>query len=106
MRRGEADALPLLVEARTKAFEAMELQRVLAALTALLEYEWALLATEIDPERVVASRVAAEDLAALEEAADILEAELFAEETRKLEASKKLKTRLAPTQPQPSQARA
>ena len=40
MRRGEADALPLLVEARTKAFEAMELQRILAALTALLEYEW------------------------------------------------------------------
>src|SRR5580692_580055 len=37
MRRGEADALPLLVEARTKAFEAMELQRILAA---LLEYEW------------------------------------------------------------------
>ncbi len=40
MRKGEADALPLLLEARTKAFEAMELQRVLAALTALLEYEW------------------------------------------------------------------
>jgi len=40
MRKGETDALPLLLEARTKAFEAMELQRVLAALTALLEYEW------------------------------------------------------------------
>jgi ATP/maltotriose-dependent transcriptional regulator MalT len=40
MRRGEADALPLLLEARTKAFEAMELQRILGALTALLEYEW------------------------------------------------------------------
>lgn len=40
MRNNEADALPLLLEARTKAFEAMELQRVLAALTALLEYEW------------------------------------------------------------------
>ena len=40
MRAGEADALPLLLEARTKAFEAMELQRMLAALNALLEYEW------------------------------------------------------------------
>src|SRR5579863_7558660 len=40
MRKGETDALPILLEARTKAFEAMELQRVLAALTALLEYEW------------------------------------------------------------------
>jgi DNA-binding CsgD family transcriptional regulator/tetratricopeptide (TPR) repeat protein len=40
MRAGEADALPLLLEARTKAFESMELQRMLPALTALLEYEW------------------------------------------------------------------
>ncbi len=40
MRKGEPDALPLLLEARTKAFEAMELQRVLGALAALLEYEW------------------------------------------------------------------
>jgi hypothetical protein len=34
------------------------------SLMALLEYEWVLLATEIDPERVAASRLAAEDLAA------------------------------------------
>jgi DNA-binding CsgD family transcriptional regulator/tetratricopeptide (TPR) repeat protein len=40
MRNNETDALPLLLEARTKAFEAMELQRMLPALTALLEYEW------------------------------------------------------------------
>jgi DNA-binding CsgD family transcriptional regulator/tetratricopeptide (TPR) repeat protein len=40
MRAGEADALPLLLEAKTKAFESMELQRMLPALTALLEYEW------------------------------------------------------------------
>jgi len=40
MRKGETDALPRLLEAKTKAFEAMELQRILAALTALLEYEW------------------------------------------------------------------
>ncbi|HET6253639.1 MAG TPA: AAA family ATPase [Puia sp.] len=40
MRMGEADALPLLLDARSKAFEAMELQQMLPALTALLEYEW------------------------------------------------------------------
>jgi ATP/maltotriose-dependent transcriptional regulator MalT len=40
MRRNQPDALQFLTEARTKAFEAMELQRILPALTALLEYEW------------------------------------------------------------------
>jgi DNA-binding CsgD family transcriptional regulator len=40
MRRNQPDALPVLLEAKTKAFEAMELQRILPALTALLEYEW------------------------------------------------------------------
>lgn len=40
MRRSEPGALPLLLEAKGKAFEAMELQRILPALTALLEYEW------------------------------------------------------------------
>jgi DNA-binding CsgD family transcriptional regulator len=40
MRTGDADALTFLLEARTKAFESMELQRTLPALTALLEYEW------------------------------------------------------------------
>jgi DNA-binding CsgD family transcriptional regulator len=40
MRRGESDLLPLLVEAKEKAFETMEPQRILPVLTALLEYEW------------------------------------------------------------------
>jgi DNA-binding CsgD family transcriptional regulator len=40
MRTNQPDALPLLLEARIKAFESMELQRMLPALTALLEYEW------------------------------------------------------------------
>ncbi len=31
---------PYCWKPRTKAFEAMELQRILGALTALLEYEW------------------------------------------------------------------
>jgi DNA-binding CsgD family transcriptional regulator len=40
MRRGDPDALPLLLEAKAKAFETMELQRIIPALVALLEYEW------------------------------------------------------------------
>jgi DNA-binding CsgD family transcriptional regulator len=40
MRTGDGDALPLLLEAATKAFEARELQKVVPALIALLEYEW------------------------------------------------------------------
>jgi len=40
MRRGEADTLPLLLEAQEKALETMELQRIIPAMVALLEYEW------------------------------------------------------------------
>ena len=39
-RRGESDAYPLLNEAKTKAMQTMELQRIVPALSALLEYEW------------------------------------------------------------------
>jgi DNA-binding CsgD family transcriptional regulator/tetratricopeptide (TPR) repeat protein len=40
MRRGEAEVLPLLEEARQIAFTAMELQRIIPAMAALMEYEW------------------------------------------------------------------
>ncbi|HET6767089.1 MAG TPA: response regulator transcription factor, partial [Chitinophagaceae bacterium] len=40
MRKGQGDPLPLLVEAKEKAFETMEPQRILPVMTALLEYEW------------------------------------------------------------------
>jgi len=40
MRKGDADVLPLLQEAKTKAVQTMELQRIIPALVALLEYEW------------------------------------------------------------------
>lgn len=40
MRRGEAGALQLLAEAKTIAFETMELQRIIPVFVALLEYEW------------------------------------------------------------------
>jgi DNA-binding CsgD family transcriptional regulator len=39
-RRGNGDALPLLQEARARAFETMELLRIIPTLSALLEYEW------------------------------------------------------------------
>lgn len=40
MRRGDADVLQLLTEAKAKAFGTMELQRIIPVLAALLEYEW------------------------------------------------------------------
>jgi DNA-binding CsgD family transcriptional regulator len=40
MRRGDADALSVLTEARAKAFGTMELQRIIPVLAALLEFEW------------------------------------------------------------------
>ena len=40
MRRGDPGVLPLLVEAKEKAFETLELQRIIPAMVALLEYEW------------------------------------------------------------------
>ena len=40
IRSGDKDALPLLLEAKVLAFETMELQRIIPALLALLEYEW------------------------------------------------------------------
>ncbi|MGE5107613.1 MAG: LuxR C-terminal-related transcriptional regulator, partial [Sphingobacteriales bacterium] len=52
MRRGEQDALPLLLEAKTRAFETMELQRIIPALSALLEYEWITGKTCIEAEAI------------------------------------------------------
>jgi DNA-binding CsgD family transcriptional regulator len=40
MRKGDDDALSFLLIAKTKAFETMELQRIIPVLIALLEYEW------------------------------------------------------------------
>jgi DNA-binding CsgD family transcriptional regulator len=40
MRKGEPDILPLLTEAKEKAFDTMELHRILPVATAFLEYEW------------------------------------------------------------------
>ncbi len=40
IRKGEKDALPLLMNAKVMAFETMELQRIIPLMVALLEYEW------------------------------------------------------------------
>ncbi len=40
LRRGDEDTLPSLLEAKALAFETMELQRIIPAFLALLEYEW------------------------------------------------------------------
>jgi DNA-binding CsgD family transcriptional regulator/tetratricopeptide (TPR) repeat protein len=40
MRRGDGDVLPQLLEAKEKAFETGQLNRILPAITAILEYEW------------------------------------------------------------------
>jgi DNA-binding CsgD family transcriptional regulator len=40
MRKGDANAITLLEEAKNISFETNELQRILPALSALLEYEW------------------------------------------------------------------
>ena len=41
IRRGKEDALPLLLEAKKLAFVTTELQRIIPATIAMLEYEWA-----------------------------------------------------------------
>ena len=40
MRIGDSDVLALLLEAKTRSFETMELQRIIPSMVALLEYEW------------------------------------------------------------------
>jgi ATP/maltotriose-dependent transcriptional regulator MalT len=40
MRRGEGGIAPLLAEAKDKAVDTFETQRIIPALTAILEYEW------------------------------------------------------------------
>lgn len=40
MRRGDPDVLQILIDAKTKAFGTMELQRIIPVLAAFLEYEW------------------------------------------------------------------
>ncbi len=40
MREGDMEVLPFLMEAKTKAFNILEVKRILPVMVALLEYEW------------------------------------------------------------------
>ena len=50
IRKGEEDALPLLLEAKKWAFATTELQRIIPVFIALLEYEWITGRTYIEQE--------------------------------------------------------
>ncbi len=52
MRKGHQDALPFLLEAKTLAFETEELQRIVPAIFALLEYEWLTGESHIETEAI------------------------------------------------------
>lgn len=52
MRRGEPDVLALLMEAKEKAFQTHELQRMIPAMVALLEYEWITSTILIEPKDI------------------------------------------------------
>jgi DNA-binding CsgD family transcriptional regulator len=52
IRRGDPGAIPLLLEAKTMAFETMELQRIIPVLIGLLEYEWITGETFIETETI------------------------------------------------------
>ena len=52
MRKGDKDVLALLLEAKTRSFKTMELQRVIPSMAALLEYEWLTGKTIIDQDDI------------------------------------------------------
>ena len=52
MRKGGKDIVPLLLEAKTRSFKTMELQRVIPLMAALLEYEWLTSKTIIEQDDI------------------------------------------------------
>jgi DNA-binding CsgD family transcriptional regulator len=52
MRKGDKDVLALLLEAKSRSFKTMELQRVIPSMAALLEYEWLTGKTIIEQEDI------------------------------------------------------
>jgi DNA-binding CsgD family transcriptional regulator len=49
IRKGHLDALQMLLEAKSMAFDTMELQRIIPVLSAILEYEWITGTMVLDP---------------------------------------------------------
>ena len=72
MRRGEANALPLLLEAMDKALNTGEPQRLAPAMTALLEYEW------ITGQRIIEKTVLDDVINMIEQRGNIYENSAFA----------------------------
>jgi len=72
MRRGEADAAPLLLEAMDKASNTGEPQRIAPTLTAILEYEW------ITGQRVIENPVLDDAINMIEQKGNIYENSAFA----------------------------
>ena len=72
MRRGEGDVLHLLLEAKEKAYETIEPQRILPVLIALLEYEW------ITGKRVIEIPVLEEAIMMVKQTGNIYEDSEFA----------------------------
>lgn len=72
MRKGEPEVLPLLEEARQIAFTAMEMQRIVPAMVALLEYEW------IQGERYVADEAIEKTIEVIRRADGLHEGSEFA----------------------------
>jgi DNA-binding CsgD family transcriptional regulator len=56
MRKGESNVLPMLKDARTRAFETMELQRIVPVMVAMLEYEWITGKEIVDQEDIEATK--------------------------------------------------
>jgi DNA-binding CsgD family transcriptional regulator len=50
IRKGNLDALQMLLDAKSMAFDTMELQRIIPVLSALLEYEWITGTNVLEPE--------------------------------------------------------
>lgn len=72
MRRGQEEVLPLLLEAKEKAYETIEPQRILPVLVALLEYEW------ITGKRIIETPVLEEAIMMVKQTGNIYEDSEFA----------------------------
>ena len=72
MRRAEVGALALLLEAKAKALETMELQRIIPAVVALLEYEW------LTGQRIIEQETLGRTITMIEKMGNVYENSLFA----------------------------
>ena len=72
MRRAEDGALAFLLEAKAKALETMELQRIIPAVVALLEYEW------LTGQSIIEQETLGRTITMIEKMGNVYENSLFA----------------------------